>query len=343
MVLLARVRALLRRVERGGRGHAANARPDLMLGALRISETSREVWLSGKPVALTTQEFELLSLLAHRAGELVSRDEVFRTMRGIDYDGLDRSIDGRVSKLRRKLGDDAAAPTRIKTVWGKGYLLVPDAWDLAVLKDWLTARHRGLFIRSYVVLAGGLLVVAVLLDARLRRAAVAPGTRRGSVARFHVSSHGVRARAPCRPPIALRVAAQLAQKLGLEIDLLDAGDIAGAQATRTRTARAHGAKTATIYLPVSVGGAARRDSHGPVRAGARKRADAVPADHLLRVDPADRGLVAAAAAARSDACSPRLRRSSRPTTASRSTPPRAPRSSRASPPISMTCPRASAS
>jgi DNA-binding response OmpR family regulator len=130
MVLLARVRALLRRVERGI-SSTGERKADMLLGALRISETSREVWLSGKPVALTTQEFELLSLLAHRAGELVSRDEVFRTMRGIDYDGLDRSIDGRVSKLRRKLGDDAAAPTRIKTVWGKGYLLVPDAWEMA--------------------------------------------------------------------------------------------------------------------------------------------------------------------------------------------------------------------
>jgi two-component system response regulator RstA len=130
MVLLARVRALLRRAERGNAA-SGERKADMLLGALRISETSREVWLSGKPVPLTTQEFELLSLLAHRAGELVSRDEVFRTMRGIDYDGLDRSIDGRVSKLRRKLGDDAAAPTRIKTVWGKGYLLVPDAWELA--------------------------------------------------------------------------------------------------------------------------------------------------------------------------------------------------------------------
>ncbi len=65
-------------------------------GALRISETSREVWLHGQSVSLTTQEFELLTLLAHRAGELVSRDEVFRSIRGIDYDGLDRSIDGRV-------------------------------------------------------------------------------------------------------------------------------------------------------------------------------------------------------------------------------------------------------
>jgi DNA-binding response OmpR family regulator len=125
--LLARVRALLRRAERDP---ASERRADLHLGALRISEASREVWLQGRPVPLTTQEFELLCLLARRAGELVSRDEVFRSMRGIDYDGLDRSIDGRVSKLRRKLGDDAAAPTRIKTVWGKGYLLVPDAWEV---------------------------------------------------------------------------------------------------------------------------------------------------------------------------------------------------------------------
>lgn len=132
MVLLARVRALMRRAERPTPGASAERRPDVHLGALRISDTSREVWLGNEPVPLTTQEFELLSLLAHRAGELVSRDEVFRTMRGIDYDGLDRSIDGRVSKLRRKLGDDAAAPTRIKTVWGKGYLLVPDAWGDAV-------------------------------------------------------------------------------------------------------------------------------------------------------------------------------------------------------------------
>jgi DNA-binding response OmpR family regulator len=128
MVLLARVRALLRRTERD-RDSANERRQDVQLGALRISETSREVWLHGQVVPLTTQEFELLALLARRAGELVSRDEVFRAMRGIDYDGLDRSIDGRVSKLRRKLGDDAAAPTRIKTVWGKGYLLVPDAWE----------------------------------------------------------------------------------------------------------------------------------------------------------------------------------------------------------------------
>ena len=126
MVLLARARALLRRVDK----KTALERPgDIELGMLRISEAAQQVWLNGEPVELTTQEFELLALLARKAGRVLSREEIFRATRGIEYDGLDRSIDGRVSKLRKKLGDSATAPTRIKTVWGKGYLLVPDAWD----------------------------------------------------------------------------------------------------------------------------------------------------------------------------------------------------------------------
>ena len=76
----------------------------------------------------TLREFELLLLLARHAGTVLNRDDIFRNLRGIDYDGLDRSIDGRISKLRGKLVDSATLPTRIKTVWGKGYLLVPDAW-----------------------------------------------------------------------------------------------------------------------------------------------------------------------------------------------------------------------
>lgn len=127
IVLLARVRALLRRAASGA---VVDGRPrDIQLGGLRICESSREVWLHSRLIDLTTQEFELLTLLVKRAGQLVDRAEVFRVMRGIDYNGLDRSIDVRISKLRRKLGDDADAPARIKTVWGKGYLLVPGAWD----------------------------------------------------------------------------------------------------------------------------------------------------------------------------------------------------------------------
>lgn len=126
MVLLARTRALLRRAEDDGVQKPSCG--EITLGGLRISELAQEVSLDGSMVELTTQEFELLHLLARNAGKILSREDIFQELRGIDYDGLDRSIDGRVSKLRRKLGDSATKPTRIKTVWGKGYLIVPDAW-----------------------------------------------------------------------------------------------------------------------------------------------------------------------------------------------------------------------
>lgn len=126
MVLLARTRALLRRVEQTAQ-HDVTA--DIVMGGLRISDASQQVWLDDEEVDLTTQEYELLSLLARNAGQILSRKEIFRSTRGIEYDGLDRSIDGRISKLRKKLKDSASKPARIKTVWGKGYLLVPDAWD----------------------------------------------------------------------------------------------------------------------------------------------------------------------------------------------------------------------
>ena len=126
MVLLARTRAALRRAESvDGPGHSGS---DIILGELRISPTAQEVILGSRQVYLTTHEFELLLLLARHAGTVLSRDEISHNLRGIEYDGMDRSIDGRISKLRRRLGDSATEPTRIKTVWGKGYLLVPDAW-----------------------------------------------------------------------------------------------------------------------------------------------------------------------------------------------------------------------
>ena len=53
---------------------------------------------------------------------------IFKVLRGLDYDGSDRSVDVSVSRLRKKLGDDPACPARIKTIWSKGYLFVKDAW-----------------------------------------------------------------------------------------------------------------------------------------------------------------------------------------------------------------------
>jgi two-component system OmpR family response regulator/two-component system response regulator RstA len=125
-VLLARVRALLRRFSRDA--SPAN-QVELQFGQLEISSAGQTARLAGKTVPLTTQEFDLLWLLASGAGDVHSRDEIYRELRGIEYDGLDRTVDVCVSHLRRKLLDDADNPQRIKTVWGKGYLFVADSWD----------------------------------------------------------------------------------------------------------------------------------------------------------------------------------------------------------------------
>lgn len=124
-VLLARIRALLRRIEPGDAGEES---ADLCFGALRINRAARRVVLDQSELELTTTEFELLWLMASNAGKVLGREVMFASLRGIDYDGLDRSIDVAVSRLRQKLHDIDNPPERIKTVRGRGYLFVADAW-----------------------------------------------------------------------------------------------------------------------------------------------------------------------------------------------------------------------
>ena len=76
-----------------------------------------------------TMEFEMLWALASQAGQVLTRDDLLNAVRGIEFNGLDRSVDVCVSKLRRKLDDDPRDPARIKTVWGKGYLFSPKAHE----------------------------------------------------------------------------------------------------------------------------------------------------------------------------------------------------------------------
>ncbi|MGI9592487.1 MAG: winged helix-turn-helix domain-containing protein, partial [Myxococcota bacterium] len=114
----ARVRALLRRSLAGPK--AAESRRSLRTGPLAIELASRRVLVAGEEVALTTAEFDLLALLADRCGEVVSRDELYQELRGLPYDGIDRSIDLRVSRVRAKLG---AAAELLKSVRSVGYLL----------------------------------------------------------------------------------------------------------------------------------------------------------------------------------------------------------------------------
>ncbi|NRA62162.1 MAG: response regulator [Psychrobium sp.] len=123
-VLLARINTALRRVK----PMESSECDEIVYGQLSINKGARSVALAQKTIELTSHEFELLWLLASHAGEVQSRDYIHQKMIGREYDGFDRSVDVRVSRLRKKLGDDIQSPTRIITVWGKGYVLSPTAW-----------------------------------------------------------------------------------------------------------------------------------------------------------------------------------------------------------------------
>jgi two-component system OmpR family response regulator/two-component system response regulator RstA len=126
-VLLARIKALLRRLPTGEA--PANESEKMVFGEFNISQSTRTAMLSGESIDLTTAEFDLLWLLATHAGNVLSRDDLLLELRGIGFDGLDRSIDARISRLRKKLNDDPENPTRIKTVRGKGYLFSKHDWN----------------------------------------------------------------------------------------------------------------------------------------------------------------------------------------------------------------------
>jgi len=126
-LLLSRIRALLRRNDRDtDNPNLTSSNIDsnnMNIGRLAINISHRTVCLDNKTIDLSSAEFELLYLLAIKAGQVVSRDDIVQQIRGYEYDGLDRSIDRRVSRLRKKLLDDPIRPNLIKTVRGKGYQL----------------------------------------------------------------------------------------------------------------------------------------------------------------------------------------------------------------------------
>lgn len=120
-VLVARINALLRRSK-------TSTPPEprqLKFGNVSINPLSRAVSVGTTEVTLSSNEFDLLFFLACRAGEIQSREMLYQQLYKREYDGLDRTLDVRVSHLRKKLGD-AGAPEKIKTVWGHGYLFAPE-------------------------------------------------------------------------------------------------------------------------------------------------------------------------------------------------------------------------
>lgn len=115
--LTARVKAILRRGERQAEGGGKVLR----IGDLVVDPARREVRAAGKPVALRTQEFDLLAILASHAGIALSREKLLELAWGFDYYGQTRTVDVHIGHLRKKL---AGSQVQIETITGVGYKLV---------------------------------------------------------------------------------------------------------------------------------------------------------------------------------------------------------------------------
>jgi len=125
-VLLARIRALLRRVPCDTIKKLQSTNAELVYGNIRMNKSNFEVYVDNKMIDLSNMEFELLWLLASNAGTVMTRDDILGALRGIGYDGQNRSTDITISRLRKKIGDDHQPAKIIKTIHRKGYLFSAD-------------------------------------------------------------------------------------------------------------------------------------------------------------------------------------------------------------------------
>jgi DNA-binding response OmpR family regulator len=124
--LLARIRALLRRSEHVQPKAEAPAQNNFRFGAFVLNPDSRDLHKNGSNVPLTAGEFNLLRIFIEHPNRVLSRDTLMDLLKGYERSPFDRSIDVRVTRLRRKIEDDPNAPLFIRTVWGEGYLFAPD-------------------------------------------------------------------------------------------------------------------------------------------------------------------------------------------------------------------------
>lgn len=124
--LLARINAVLRRHVRPPPGSPAQTGEAFHFGGFSFDAVTRSLSKNGEPIALTSGEFSLLKTLIDHARQPLSRDRLMQLARGRELDVYDRSIDVQISRLRRILEPDATKPRYIQTVWGFGYVFVPD-------------------------------------------------------------------------------------------------------------------------------------------------------------------------------------------------------------------------
>jgi two-component system, OmpR family, phosphate regulon response regulator OmpR len=125
--LVARIHAVLRRrAAPPPPGAPAEAEETVSFGSITVNLATRELVRDGNANTLTTGEFALLKVLVEHARKPLSRDKLMELARGREYDVFDRSIDVQVSRLRKLVEDDPAKPRYLQTVWGFGYVFVPD-------------------------------------------------------------------------------------------------------------------------------------------------------------------------------------------------------------------------
>lgn len=131
-LLLARIRALLRRTRKETKpqisAHTIIEKSSLEFGSLIINRSTQCVSRNNVDIELTSTEFSLLWFLAIQAGDVLSREHICESVFNVEYDGLNRSVDNKISRLRKLLQDNAEKPKGIKTIRGKGYLFVADGW-----------------------------------------------------------------------------------------------------------------------------------------------------------------------------------------------------------------------
>jgi two-component system, OmpR family, alkaline phosphatase synthesis response regulator PhoP len=125
--LIARVRAVLRRPRSGAGSAAAGIPHPQRFGDLTIDQERHEATLQGQHIALTALEYALLTTLAAHPGRVFTRDQLLEQVWGMDYFGDDHVVDVHIANLRKKLGDEPAAPVYIETVRGAGYRLAGKA------------------------------------------------------------------------------------------------------------------------------------------------------------------------------------------------------------------------
>ncbi len=125
--LVARVNAVLRRRAPAGPPGAPSTGQELhAFGAFELNLATRALSRAGKDVPLTTGEFSVLKVLVQHPRTPLSRDKLMELARGREYEVFDRSIDVQISRLRKLVEDDPSHPRHIQTVWGFGYVFVPD-------------------------------------------------------------------------------------------------------------------------------------------------------------------------------------------------------------------------